>query len=194
VERHPRKGYDDRLGRGHEAEGALQQCTGCAWRLRALKADLRRSSGPMFAWDSAGGRDEMLHGYMINYDAGKIIQSPGRGPEPPRRNVSDVVEHPDLFRFTLALPHARAPRPVEREAGPMARGIIGPEGSQSAETEEWISLAFPRTAQDSHGAGPTHDGDDQERAQQVHQVNVAPAHRHEPCRHLRFFLPAHRLP
>ena len=55
----------------------------------------------------------MLHGYMINYDGGKFIQSPSRGPEPPRRHASDAVEHPDLFRCTLALPHARAPRPVE---------------------------------------------------------------------------------
>jgi hypothetical protein len=108
----------------------------------------------------------MQHGYMINYDAGKIIQSPGRGPEPPRRNVSDAVEHPDLFRCTLALTHASVPRPVEREA---SRFVL-PPGSDGPRDRALPKLrsGLPWPAQDSHGAGPTHDGDDQERAQQVH--------------------------
>jgi len=42
------------------------------------------------------GREEMLHGNMINYGAGKRAHPVGT--EPPRQNATDAVEHPDFFR------------------------------------------------------------------------------------------------
>ena len=96
-------------------------------------ADRTCNFGTMHPWRPPGVSEEMIHGYMINYDAGKRMQSPG--PEPPRRNATDAVEHPDLFRLTLALLRlSRACTPASHRAAPRARacGATGQRQSRAS--------------------------------------------------------------